>query len=218
MIHRIFLIASLVASSSLAVVGCAPNPYAGMNMNAGMSDQDRMMKKQELMMKMSMGDTSIPAWYTQREKLTLALGDRIFDKPFDRVFDSVTVALANLGSNVNNMERQSGYITCQAPRLDPQREEQLRKAAMVDFAKANGYDPKLLEKSGPYDIDIESMAGGKFARMGQQMTISLVRQGPTQTKVKIRFSNVDYPRELEEYYKTVWPAIDKQIFLDRNLD
>jgi hypothetical protein len=216
MIRRFFPIALLVASSSLAVVGCAPNPYAGMN--AGMGDQDRMMKKQELMMKMTMGDTSVPAWYDQREKLTLALGDRVFDKPFDRVFDSVTVALANLGSNVNNMERQSGYITTAAPRLDPRKEEQLRKAAMVDFAKANGYDPKLLEKQGPYEPDLESMAGGKFARMGQQMTISLVRQGPEQTKVKIRFSNVDYPRELEEYYKTVWPAIDKQIFLDRNLD
>jgi hypothetical protein len=62
------------------------------------------------------------------------------------------------------------------------------------------------------------MSGNKFTRMAQAMTISLVRQGPSQTKVKIRFSNIDYPRELEEYYKTVWPAIDRQIFLDRNLD
>jgi hypothetical protein len=54
--------------------------------------------------------------------------------------------------------------------------------------------------------------------MQQAMTISLVKQSPTQTKVKIRFSNVNYPAELQEYYKIVWPAIDKQIFLDKAVD
>jgi hypothetical protein len=29
---------------------------------------------------------------------------------------------------------------------------------------------------------------------------------------------VNYPAELSEYYKVVWPAIDKQIFLDKNVD
>ena len=50
------------------------------------------------------------------------------------------------------------------------------------------------------------------------MTISMVRQGKEQTKVKVRFSNIHYPAQLEDYYKTVWAAIDKQIFLDRGLD
>jgi hypothetical protein len=35
------------------------------------------------------------------------------------------------------------------------------------------------------------------------MTISLVKQSPTQTKVKIRFANVNYPEELQEYYKVL---------------
>jgi hypothetical protein len=51
-----------------------------------------------------------------------------------------------------------------------------------------------------------------MARMGQAMTISMVRQGKEQTKVKVRFSNIQYPGQLEEYYKTIWAAIDKQIF------
>jgi len=180
-----------------------------------MPDQDRMMKKQELSQKL-MSDPQVPAWYTQREKLTLAMGDRVFDKDFDRVFDSITVALASLEANVNNMERTSGYITTGLPRLNPQRTDQLHKAMLVDYCKHNGYDPSLLEKKGPYDMDVDMFAGMSMKQ--QAMTISLVKQTPTQTKVKIRFANVNYPPELQEYYKVVWPAIDKQIFLDRAID
>ena len=56
------------------------------------------------------------------------------------------LALGTLEANVNNMERQSGYITSAVPRLNPERAEQLRRASMVDYCKANGYDPKLLDK------------------------------------------------------------------------
>ena len=193
--------------------GCAPSPTPFAM--SGMPDMDRMEKKQELMQKL-MTDPQVPAWYTEREKITQAMGDRIFDMEFDRVFDSLTVALATLEANVNNMERQSGYITSAVPRLNPERAEQLRRASMADYCKANGYDPSLIDKESAYEIDLESMTG--FSRMGQAMTISLVRQSPTQTKVKIRFANVNYPPELTEYYKVVWPAVDKQIFLDRNVD
>ena len=203
---------------AVCAIGCAP-PGGGMagmmGGGGGGMDADRMAKKQELSQKL-MSDPQVPAWFTQREKLTMALGDKIFDKEFDRVFDSLTVALASLEANVNNMERTSGYITTGLPRLNPQRTEQLRKSMLVDYCKHNGYDPKLLEKQGPYDMDVDMFAGMSMKQ--QAMTISLVRQSPTQTKVKIRFANVNYPPEMQEYYKVVWPAIDKQIFLDRAVD
>jgi hypothetical protein len=205
-----------IASLSLLLVlayGCGPKIGAagfggGMNM-------DRMQQQQDLMQKL-MSDPEVPTWHAQREKVTLAMGDRVFDKDFARVFDSITVALATLEANVNNMERQSGYITSAVPRLAPERGDQLHHAAMVDYCRYYHYDPSLLEKKGPYDVDVDMMRN--FNRMGQAMTISLVKQGEGQTKVKIRFSNVNYPGELQEYYKVVWPAIDKQIFLDRNVD
>jgi hypothetical protein len=50
------------------------------------------------------------------------------------------------------------------------------------------------------------------------LTVSLVRQSARQTKVKLRFDNVHYPLLVDEYYKTVWAAIDKQMFLDQALD
>jgi hypothetical protein len=205
---------------ALALAGCAP-PGAGMGGlmagggGGGMPDQNRMMKQQELMQKL-MNDPQVPAWYTQREKITLATGDRVFDKEFERVFDSLTIALASMEANVNNMERSSGYITTGLPRLNPERAEQLKKAKLVDYCKHNGYDPSLLEKKSPYEMDVDAFSG--ISMKQQAMTISLVRQSPTQTKVKIRFSNVNYPPELQEYYKVVWPAIDKQIFLDRAID
>ena len=208
---------ALVCLVAISLAGCGPSPGgAGMMGMGGQPDMDRMQQKSDLMQKM-MGDPQVPSWYGEREKITLAMGDRVFDKEFDRVFDSLTIALGTLEANVNNMERTSGYITAAVPRLNPERAEQLRKQAMREFAKHHGYDPRIVdEKKGAYDIDLDSMTG--FQRMNQAMTISLVRQSPTQTKVKIRFANVNYPAELQEYYKVVWPAIDKQIFLDKNVD
>jgi hypothetical protein len=193
--------------------GCAPT-MMGPSMPA-MPDMNRMEKKQALMQEL-MSDPQLPAWHSEREKITQSMGDKIFDKDFDRVFDSLTIALATMEANVNNMERQSGYITSAVPRLNPERAEQLNDQFMRAYASAKGYDPSLLDKRGPYEVDLESMSS--FSRMNQAMTISLVKQSPTQTKVKIRFSNINYPPELMEYYKTVWPAIDKQIFLDRSVD
>ena len=193
------------------LTSCAPTP-PGMG---SMPDMDRMGKKQELMQKL-MSDPQVPAWYTTREKITLSVGDRVFDKSFDQVFDGMTVALASLEANVNNMDRTSGYITSAVPRQRPERAEQLHNASLVEYCKANGYDPSLLKKEGPYDMDVDMFKN--IGRMQQAMTISMVKQSPTQTKVKIRFSNVNYPPELQEYYQVVWRAVDKQIFMDKNLD
>lgn len=205
----------LTAILALPLVGCM-GPMMSPSMNAQqMPDMDRMEQQQSMMQKL-MSDPQVPAWYQQREKITLAMGDRVFDKSFDRVFDSMTVALASMEANVNNMERVSGYITAAVPKLPPEKAKVIQRQQMVEVCQNEGYDPKILDKQGPYEIDLESMSA--MSRMNQAMTISLVRQSPTQTKVKIRFSNVNYPGEVTELYKQVWPAIDKQMFLDRNVD
>ena len=182
-----------------------------------MPDANRMQKQSELMQKLA-SEPDLPPWYAQRERIAQAMGDRVFDKDFDRVFDSVTVALATLGANVNNMERQSGYITSAVPSLGPEREKQLQMRAAREYCKYHKYDPSLLEKGKDDEFGIDVFTMTSMNRYGQAMTISMVRQGKEQTKVKVRFSNIHYPNQLEEYYKTVWTAIDKQIFLDRGLD
>jgi hypothetical protein len=162
----------------------------------------------------------LPAWREQREKMALALGDRTFDKGFDRVFDSMITALADLGSRVNNMERVSGYITASRPAFDPARRAQFRQEAMAQHAAAKGYPPSVLTKQGPYDFDMDM--GAMMESMGQGsiggLTLTMVRQGTAQTKVKLRFDGVYYPQELAALYQLVWAEVDKQIFLDKALD
>jgi hypothetical protein len=186
-------------------------------MGAEQFDANKMMAKQRIMQEV-MTNPDTPAWHEQREKLAMAMGDRIFDKGFDRVFDSMTVAVASLGARVQNMERQSGYIAAAAPELAPDRQKVLSHEGMMDYCRQKGIDPAVMEKQGPYDaFDAEGLEN-MMGRHTRGMTISMVRQGTAQTKVKIRFDNVYYPRVVEEYYKVVWNAVDKQMFLDKALD
>ena len=179
---------------------------------------DDMMAKQKLLMAM-MNEPDLPEWHAQREKTALAIGDRSFDKPFDRVFDSMTVALSTLGSRVNNMERSSGYITASIPSLGPTRTASMQKAAIRQYATAKGYPASVLDKSAGngIDLDVEG-SSSMMMRNTAGMTLSLVRQGRAQTKVKLRFDNVYYPELVAEYYKLVWTTVDKQMFLDQSLD
>src|SRR5687767_8817501 len=78
------ILASLVCATTLTA--CAPSSPLGMS---GMPDMDRMSKKQDLMQKL-MNDPQVPAWYETRNKITMAVGDRVFDKSFDQVFDGIT--------------------------------------------------------------------------------------------------------------------------------
>jgi hypothetical protein len=212
MIRTLLLISLLTTGCMAPMMGPQSRDMGSMQM----PDMDRMDKKNELMQKI-MSNPQVPEWHEQREKLTLAMGDKVFDKDFDRVFDSLTIAVASLEANVNNMERQSGYITSAVPRMNPTRAKQIHDAHMKDLCTYLGYDPSLLEKKGPYEMDLDSF-GGMMQINQQAMTISLVKQGPSKTKVKVRFSNVNYPAEVAELYKTVWPAIDKQIFMDKAID
>jgi hypothetical protein len=218
-------IGALVAlgAAALGATGCGAPLGMGGLMGGGSStpfeapDMNRVMAKQQIMQEV-MNNPDTPAWHEQREKLALAMGDRVFDKDFNRVFDSLTVAIASLGSRVQNMERQSGYIAASAPSLPPARQQALSHEGMQDYVRQKGYDPRILEKQGQYDtFDVESIAGMQ-GRYASGMTVSMVRQAASQTKVKIRFDNIYYPRLVEEYYKIVWATVDKQIFLDKGLD
>ncbi len=225
----------LLAAAALA--GCAsrtPDMSALMDERMAATDAGMrsMMEKQRLMQEV-MKDPDTAEWHDQRQKMVMALGDRVFDKSFNRVFDSMTVALATLECKVQNMERASGYITASLPTMPPQQREQLRSEALRAYADSKGYPPGLLDKAPKRadggrrqvasieDIgdmyDVESTIGMMDQHMGG-VTLSLVRQGEKQTKVKLRFDKVYYPRQVQEYYRIVWAAVDKQIFLDQALD
>ena len=213
----------LLSLFSLGATGCGSPRGGGFadlmgGPNAAASyDANAMMAKQQLMQDL-MNNPDLPAWHQQREKMALAVGDRVFDKGFDRVFDSMITALATLGCRVNNMERTSHYITASLPQLPPDQEQALRNEALAQYAQAKGYPPSVLQKQSSMDID-PSMGQNIMNRMGGAgITLSMVQQGPKQTKVKLRFDNVYYPRTVDELYKTVWAAVDKQMFLDKALD
>ncbi len=214
----------LLSLFSLGVAGCGSSPTGGLgglmggqNEDVQTFDANAMMAKQQLMQDL-MNSPDLPAWHQQREKMALAVGDRVFDKGFDRVFDSMITALATLGCRVNNMERTSHYITASLPQLPPDQEQALRHEALAQYAQAKGYPPSVLKKQSSMDID-PSMGQNIMNRMGGAgLTLSMVQQGPKQTKVKLRFDNVYYPRTVDELYKTVWTAVDKQMFLDKGLD
>lgn len=175
-----------------------------------------MMARQKLMTDM-MSNPDLPEWHEQREKMALALGDRQFDKGFDRVFDSMIIALATLGCRVQNMERVSGYITSSIPELPPAQLQTLQKEGTKQYAVSKGYPPTILDhKGGAYDIDFDPNA--MMSRQMAGLTLTMVKQGTEATKVKLRFDNVYYPALTDEYYKIVWQAVDKQMFLDKGLD
>jgi hypothetical protein len=185
--------------------------------HTSMPDLDSMNAKHKLMQDV-MNNPDLPAWHAQREKMALAVGDRTFDKRFERVFDSMTVALATLGARVNNMERVSGYITASLPPLRPEQADAMQRDGLRQYAVAKGYPASALDKGdSAFDLDVGGTTG-MMSRGMAGMTLSLVRQGPTQTKVKLRFDNVYYPALVAEYYKAVWTAVDKQMFLDQSLD
>ena len=216
----------LLVSALGSIAGCAGSgggagaeqmaSLMGGGRSGGMGSIEDMMGKQKLSMDM-MSNPDLPAWHAQREKMALAIGDRSFQRPFARVFDSLTVAFASLGSRVQNMERVSGYIAGSIPQLEPTRTAAMQEAGMRQYAIAKGYPPSIFDKKnsgGMMDIDF----GGMMSRGMAGFTCSLVRQGAKDTKVKLRFDNVYYPELVAEYYKLIWAAVDKQMFLDVALD
>ena len=214
----------VIIASSLSLLGCATR-IPGMDdaymrnvqrQQREMMDNMDAIQAQSQIMQQMMSDPDLPAWHEQREKMALALGDRQFDKPFDRVFDSMTVALATLGCRVHNMERVSGYITASIPELPPDQLKALNAQGNRQYVVAKGYPADILDrKTGSWEPpDMSAMVN----RWQSGLTLSMVKQGPELTKIKLRFDNIYYPGLVEEYYAVVWRAVDKQIFLDKGLD
>jgi hypothetical protein len=211
------LLMSSCVSSPARLYGGTPQRGAASNTPdmrnlIGFNPQD-MLARQRFMQDYQ-ANPDLPAWHDQREKMALAIGDRVIDKSFERTFDSMIIALANLGCRVNNMERTSGYITSSLPELPPEQSEQLKKDAMGEYAQAKGYPPSVLDDKTSFNI---AVPGAMAEKMTAGVTLTMTRVGPTQTKVKLRFNNVYHPRIVEELYKRVWDSIDKQIFLDKSL-
>lgn len=189
----------------------------GLSAQLKLPDMDSMLAQQRLMQEL-MDSPDLPAWHAQREKMALAVGDRTFHRGFDRVFDSMTIALATLGSRVNNMERASGYITASIPDLGPATTQALQREGLRQYAQVKGYPPGIVDRKGEgFELDVGATSSA-LARGMAGLTLTLTRQGPGQTKVKLRFDNVYYPALVNEYYKAVWAAVDKQMFLDNALD
>ena len=210
--------AILSGCSGAGMFGTKQNPMESM-MAQQISGNDMaasMMAKQQFSQEM-MKNPDLPAWHAQREKMAMAVGDRVFDKGFDRVFDSMITTLATLGCRVNNMERVSGYLTASLPELPPEQKEALRKEALAQYAQTKGYPPSVLQKQGPYDMDFD-FSGMMERGGGAGLTLSMVKQNARQTKVKLRFDGTYYPRRVEELYRKVWAEVDKQMFLDKALD
>lgn len=217
-ILNVAAIAILSGCGGPGMSGGTGDPFAAMT--AQMDSGGDMMTSMTAKMNFSqavMKNPDLPVWHTQRDKMALAVGDRVFDKSFDRVFDSMITALANLGCRVSNMERVSGYLTATLPQLSPDLQEALHNEALAQYAQIKGYPPSVLTKQGPFDMDMD-FSGMMERSGGAGLTLSMVRQGPRQTKVKLRFDGVYYPRQIDELYKKVWAEVDRQMFLDKALD
>ncbi len=198
-----------------ACAAASPGPSSSGKVGPGGGiDVDALMARNRFMQEM-MSNPDLSAWQEQRAKMALAVGDRMIDKSFERTFDSMIIALANLGCRVNNMERISGYITASLPQLPPDQVQALRKEALVQYAQTKGYPANILESHGRYQADYSGLFGREMSVAG--LTLTMSKQGADRTKVKLRFDNVFYPRTVEELYRRVWDAIDKQIFLDKSI-
>ena len=224
----LFLSTPLLAA--LHLTGCVGIPMVGMPDNSAMmADNDLLQQKQ----KITMGFQSSPdtdAWHEQRQKLSLAAGDRVFDKDFARVYDSLVLALSTMELKVGNMERTSGYIQATGIALAPTESKAMHHDAVRDWCQQRGFDPNIPDQKfaqpywekqfGGLADNSAGMAGmmGQPAKAQKGLTFQLAKMGDNQTKVKLRFSDVYYPPEMEAYYKLVWQAVDKQIFVDKNVE
>ena len=209
--------ASIMQSARQAAGGDDSSGQVFGGRHAGMPDMAAMEAKNRLMQDL-MSNPDLTSWHEQRQKMMLALGDRTFDKNFEEVFDGMIIALASLGCRVNNMERTSGYITASLPDLGPDRTNVLQQEAVAEYARVKGYPASVLQKQSGFDFDAD-MGSHMIMRMGGSgLTMTIAKQSPTQTRVKLRFDNVYFPKSAQEYYRVVWVGVDRQMFLDKALD
>lgn len=150
----------------------------------------------------------INSYIERNNRLNLALGERVYDKTFNRIFDAIVIGLTDTGYTVKNMEKSSGYIFAEGKyEMPPDAFVSLINELNQEVKEATGADP---HNDPIYD-----------RRPIDAVTISILPFSNHQTKVKIRIKPPvpnTYPPYLEETYKGVWRAIERQVFLDENLD
>jgi len=210
----------LAGCGSIPIVGAYIDP-ATRNYQA---DSELIQQRQKIAMEFN-NRPDTDAWHEQRSKISLAMGDRVFDKDFGRVYDSLTLAASSLELKVSNMERTSGYISASGITLSPTEADTIYRQAVNEWCQQKGYDASVLDKQFKTAdmanvgamIDSGTMMQ-KYKTMQKTLTFQLVKMGDNQTKVKLRFADVYFPGEVEAYYKLVWRAVDKQIFVDQNID
>ena len=188
------------------------------------TDADVLAYRQKLSTKFA-NDPDTDAWHDQRQKIALATGDRIFDQDFARVFDSLVQAASSLELKMGNMERTSGYVSASGISLAPSEAKAMRREMATKWCELNGFDPAVFDRPMKTSemtqagalVDLDGMMA-KYEKAQRGLSFQLVKMGEKQTKVKLRFSDVYYPAEVEAYYKLVWQAVDKQIFIDQNIE
>lgn len=188
------------------------------------ADDELIQQKQRISAKFT-SNPDTDGWHEARQKISAAMGDRDFDQGFARVFDSLTLAVADLELKVNNMERESGYLSASGMTLPPTEAKAMRKEAVVEWCKGNGFDHTVLDRQFKTSqmqqagdmLDMSEMMA-RYDKMQKGLTFQLVKMGEERTKVKLRFSEVYYPGEVETYYKVIWQAVDKQIFVDETIE
>jgi hypothetical protein len=153
-------------------------------------------------------------WGEEDARINEALGERVYDKDFDVVFSAAVTGLADIGFVVKNMERQSGYILAEG--FGPIPPDQFKKLAQM------GADELNKASSRHWYPQVSS---------SRAVTITMLRLGDQKTKVKMRivrpqtstnsngnhFKDI-YPAILQAEYQCCWQALEKQMFLDENLD
>ena len=218
------IVSFLLAVSAAVLTGCAGLDPMSHLANAMMGNADLMMQRQRISTKFH-NNPDTDAWLEQRRKIALAIGDRTFDNNFGRVFDSVVLAVSSLELKVDNMERQSGYIAASGIALPPTDAKALQRQAMNDWCAQNGFDPALLERPTRSSVmanatDATDFGGmmSRYDTMQKGLNFQLIKIGENRTEVKLRFSDVYFPAEVEAFYKLIWQAVDKQIFIDQNLE
>lgn len=153
-------------------------------------------------------------WGEQNKRQNQALGEQVYDKEFDLVFSAIITGLSDIGFSIRNMERVSGYVLAEGSLPIPIEEEARIGESMVQ--ELNSVSPRRWNVTP--------------GNSKQAATITVLRVGNGQTKVKLRISTAEirsnhstvysaiYPPILEETYKAIWRALERQIFLDENLD
>ncbi|GEM_PF-2019946 len=186
-------------------VGCASMDPTGISQLVEINKVNKDSAVMQQQLKITTKFNSNPdtdAWYDQRQKMMQAKGDRVFDKDFARVFDSLVLAISSMELKVNNMERPSGYIAASGVTLPPSDARTMRRESVTDWCNQNGFDAKILDQkftsrtmqqqSGAA-LDMSEMMA-KYDKMQRSLTFQLVKMGGQPDQGKIAFFRRVLPR------------------------